>query len=134
MLLTRDHWVLTLLYPVLQFHGLGLRHRKSFGPLRGLGFVREKINELDKIGWIADLSQADVFSPKDVSWVAENWNPRASKAGVSYIGFVVSENALAEMTADDYTEQTQEAGELTVNHFKDMDAAKTWLREVLLRA
>ena len=119
--------------PCLIVSWIGFTTSKEFRPFmeRGLERIKEKAEENNQLGWIADISQSEIFSPEDIAWVAECWNPKANQGGIKYIAFVVSENAFAELTADDYTEQSQAEGKIIVNHFKDMESSKAWLREVL---
>ena len=84
---------------------------------KALEWIKITVKERNKL--VASISQVEIFSPGDVDWVVENWNPGASREGIKYGVFVVFENVFTQMTADDYIKQTHKAGKITVCHFKD---------------
>ncbi len=43
------------------------------------------------------------------------------------------ENVFAEMNVTEYIDLSQETGGLVLNHFKDQESARVWLREALAR-
>lgn len=100
---------------------------------RGLELIHEKIAEIGKLGWLVDTRFVEVFDPQDTQWIVEYWNPKAYEAGLRYIAFVMPENVFAEMNVNEYIDLSHEAGGLTLNHFKDQESARAWLREALAR-
>lgn len=98
---------------------------------RGLELIREKIDGQSKAGWLADISKAATFNPSDTAWLINNWNPAAYDAGLRYCAFVLPECGVADLNVIDYSELTTESATIIVQHFKDMESAKSWLREVI---
>ncbi|UII31154.1 hypothetical protein LVD17_22950 [Fulvivirga ulvae] len=85
----------------------------------------------NKLGWISDFRQGEMVADEDVRWAAESWNIRAHKAGIRYNALIIPENTFLKIGADEYTETTEKAGDITVRQFLDLESAKNWLREVL---
>jgi hypothetical protein len=98
---------------------------------RGLELIREKIAETGKLGWLVDTRFVEVFEAQDTAWVVEYWNIKAYEAGLRYIAFVMPESVFAEMNINEYIDLSKEADRLVLNHFKDQESAKAWLRGVV---
>ncbi|MBL6447707.1 hypothetical protein JMN32_15420 [Fulvivirga sp. 29W222] len=101
---------------------------------KGLELMVEKMKEHGKVAWVANLHQSDVIIEEDNIWAAEDWTPRALKAGICHTAFVLHEDeyALANMNQEVYQDQiAKNQNEMIIGRFKDEESAKAWLREML---
>ncbi|MBL6447704.1 hypothetical protein JMN32_15405 [Fulvivirga sp. 29W222] len=97
----------------------------------GLKLFKERIKEHSKLGWVANLNQANVYDAENVRWVIEHWNPAAIEAGLKYIAFIEPESDFVKESIEKYTKQSVLNGGLVINSFSDVGMAKTWLRSQL---
>jgi len=97
----------------------------------GLDLLIEKKKEHDKILWLADTSKHVVQPDKDTQWVATDWNPRALKAGINHVAFVLPDNVFGNMSVKKYSESTEKKGDnMVVQMFGDLNTAKNWFRNL----
>ena len=63
-----------------------------------------------------------------LTWIKEEWMPKAVAAGLKYIAHVVPPNTLAETSSKDMQQNADGIFEMRV--FNDLMDARTWLSEV----
>lgn len=98
---------------------------------KGLDKLIEKKKFHNKILWLADTSKHVVQPDKDTQWVADEWNPRALKAGIEHVAFVLPENVFGNMSVKKYSENNDKRGnKMVVQMFGDINLAKKWFREI----
>jgi hypothetical protein len=98
---------------------------------KGLDYLIEKKKEHDKILWLADTRKHVVQPDKDTKWVADEWNPRALKAGIYHVAFVLPENVFGGASVKKYAENNeQKKDKMVVQMFGDIDSAKNWFRDL----
>jgi hypothetical protein len=70
-----------------------------------------------------------VVGPWDhaTDWIANDWTPRALKAGMKYFAHVVDKQTLAAMSAEEMHRKVGTVFEMKV--FDNMEAAKAWLNQ-----
>lgn len=96
---------------------------------KGLDFLIEKKRFHDRILWLADTTKHVVQPDKDTKWVADEWNPRALKAGIFHVAFVLPENVFGGISVKKYAETSEKKGDsMIVQMFGDIDSAKRWFR------
>lgn len=116
---------------IATFHGfMSSEQFRQFLNL-GLDLLVEKKKDHDKILWLADTSKHVVQPDKDTQWVAQEWNPRALKAGINHIAFVLPDNVFGNMSVKKYSDNTEKKGDnMIVQMFGDLDSAKRWFRKL----
>lgn len=98
---------------------------------KGLDFLIEKKRFHDRILWLADTTKHVVQPDKDTRWVADEWNPRALKAGIFHVAFVLPENVFGGLSVKKYAESSEKKGDsMVVQMFGDIDSAKRWFKEL----
>jgi hypothetical protein len=98
---------------------------------KGLDFLIQKKQNGEPILWLADTSKHVVQPDKDTKWVADDWNPRAIKAGIYHVAFVLPENVFGGMSVKKYVENTDKKGDsMIVQMFGNIDSAKSWFRSL----
>jgi hypothetical protein len=98
---------------------------------KGLDLLIEKKKEHDKILWLADTRKHVVQPDKDTRWVADEWNPRALKAGINHVAFVLPENVFGGISVKKYAETTEKKDNtMVVQMFGDIESAKKWFRQL----
>lgn len=96
---------------------------------KGLDFLIEKKRFHDRILWLADTTKHVVQPDKDTKWVADEWNPRALKAGIFHVAFVLPENVFGGISVKKYAETSEKKGDsMVVQMFGDIDSAKRWFK------
>lgn len=96
---------------------------------KGLDFLIEKKRFHDRILWLADTTKHVVQPDKDTKWVADEWNPRALKAGIYHVAFVLPENVFGGISVKKYAETSEKKGDsMVVQMFGDINSAKTWFK------
>jgi hypothetical protein len=97
----------------------------------GLDHLIEKSKQHQHILWLADTSKHVVQPDKDTKWVADEWNPRAMKAGIRHVAFVLPENVFGNMSVKKYADNSQKKGDdMIVQMFGDLNSAKNWFRSL----
>jgi hypothetical protein len=98
---------------------------------KGLEKLIEKKQFHKNILWLADTSKHVVQPDKDTAWVASDWNPRALKAGINHVAFVLPENVFGSLSVKKYSENNdKQESKMTVKMFGDINLAKKWFREL----
>jgi hypothetical protein len=98
---------------------------------KGLDFLIQKKQNGEHILWLADTSKHVVQPDKDTKWVADDWNPRAIKAGIFHVAFVLPENVFGGMSVKKYVENTDKKGDnMIVQMFGNIDSAKSWFKSL----
>jgi hypothetical protein len=98
---------------------------------KGLDFLIQKKRNGEPILWLADTSKHVVQPDKDTKWVADDWNPRAIKAGIFHVAFVLPENVFGGMSVKKYVENTDKKGDsMVVQMFGNIDSAKSWFKSL----
>jgi hypothetical protein len=98
---------------------------------KGLDFLIQKKQNGEAILWLADTSKHVVQPDKDTKWVADDWNPRAIKAGIFHVAFVLPENVFGGMSVKKYVENTDKKGDkMIVQMFGNIDSAKSWFKSL----
>ena len=99
---------------------------------KGLDHLVDKKKVHGRILWLADTRKHVVQPEKDTTWVAEDWNPRALKAGIRHVAFVLPENAFGGAAVKNYANKNEkvEENKMTVEMFHHVDAAKDWFRNL----
>ncbi|HEY9004827.1 hypothetical protein [Ohtaekwangia sp.] len=98
---------------------------------KGLDYLIEKKQDHDKILWLADTSKHVVQPDKDTKWVADEWNPRALKAGIYHVAFVLPDNVFGNMSVKKYADNSEKKGDnMVVQMFGDLKTAKDWFRNL----
>lgn len=97
----------------------------------GLKFLIEKKQGRD-ILWLSDTKKHQVQGEDDIKWVTENWNPRAHKAGVRHVAFVLPDNIFGESSVNNYKKNTAEKDKdkIQVAMFDSLENAKNWFKSV----
>jgi hypothetical protein len=98
---------------------------------KGLQHLIEKKKKHERLLWLADTSKHGVQPEKDTRWVAEEWNPRALKAGINHVAFVLPANVFGGRAIDSYSTVTKEKkDEMVIEIFGDVKTAKDWFRNL----
>jgi hypothetical protein len=98
---------------------------------KGLQYLIEKKKEHGRILWLADTSKHVVQPDSDTKWVADDWNPRALKAGIRHVAFVLPENVFGNASVKKYADNNDKKDEkMVVQMFGDMNTAKEWFRKL----
>lgn len=98
---------------------------------KGLQLMIEKKKNHKKILWLADTSKHVVQPDQDTKWVAESWNPRAIKAGIQHVAFVLPENVFGGMSVKKYASNTEKKGDaMIIEMFGNVESAKNWFRNL----
>ena len=97
----------------------------------GLDALIEKKKSHDRILWLADTSKHVVQPDSDTRWVADDWNPRALKAGIRHVAFVLPENVFGNASVKRYADNNDRKDEkMVVQMFGDLNTAKNWFRKL----
>ena len=80
---------------------------------------------------LADTRLMKVVTQEDQAWVAKEWSPKARVAGLRYSALIVPKSALAKLSlARMITTNQADAGAGKIEHFDNIEAARSWLRSV----
>ena len=97
---------------------------------KGLDVMAEKVKEHGKILWLADTSKHVIQPDSDTKWVADDWNPRALKAGIRHVAFVLPENVFGNASVKRYSDNNEKKDDkMVVRMFGDLQSAKKWFKE-----
>jgi hypothetical protein len=98
---------------------------------KGLDLMIEKKKNHKKILWLADTSKHVVQPDQDTKWVADEWNPRAIKAGIHHVAFVLPENVFGNLSVKKYANNSEKKGDaMVVQMFGTVDSAKAWFKNL----
>lgn len=98
---------------------------------KGLDALVEKKKNHGTILWLADTSKHVVQPDSDTKWVADEWNPRALKAGIQHVAFVLPENVFGNASVKRYAENNdKKSDKMVVQMFGDVNSAKEWFRKL----
>jgi hypothetical protein len=99
---------------------------------KGLEHLIDKKKIHGKILWLADTTKHVVQPEKDTTWVAEDWNPRALRAGIRHVAFILPENAFGGVAVKNYAAKNEkvEENKMVVEMFNHVDSAKEWFRNL----
>lgn len=98
---------------------------------KGLNHLIEKKKNHSKILWLADTTKHVVQPDQDTAWVANEWNPRALKAGIRHVAFVLPENVFGNMSVKKYASNSEKKGDdMIVQMFGTLDSAKNWFKNL----
>jgi hypothetical protein len=98
---------------------------------KGLDYLIEKKKNHDKILWLADTSKHVVQPDQDTKWVADEWNPRALKAGINHVAFVLPENVFGGISVKKYANNSEKKGDnMVVQMFGTLESAKDWFKNL----
>lgn len=88
------------------------------------------------IASLTNLKASDAITEEDTAWAAEDWTPRALKAGITHLAFVVNDDVynLSTISAETYSDHISHKNAIIVAYFKDEESAKIWLRSVQYQA
>jgi hypothetical protein len=73
---------------------------------------------------IIDTSEMKVIPQESQQWIQTNWFPRANKAGIRYIAFLVPSDLFGKSSTKSVNER---AGNIEIQYFESMTKARTWL-------
>jgi hypothetical protein len=73
---------------------------------------------------IIDTSELKVIRQETQKWIEENWFPRAVKAGIKKMAFVIPKDALGKMSTQNVN---QKSGPIEIKYFDNTVIAKAWL-------
>lgn len=76
--------------------------------------------------WIADASKMEGGFSDLNDWFVEDWTPRAQKAGLRKIAFVVSSDVFTEFSTQEYAENNPD---LENPHFQSLEEAIDWIKD-----
>ncbi|HVJ93875.1 MAG TPA: hypothetical protein VM580_28995 [Labilithrix sp.] len=102
-----------------QVDGAGMR--------RGLEAGLAVITEKKARRWLVDSTTLEMIDPADVKWVNDNWIPRAVKAGLASMAFVLAKKVVMQMSMKSFIARIDDR-ELGNAYFDNVDAARQWLR------
>jgi hypothetical protein len=98
---------------------------------KGLVHLIEKKKLHRKILWLADTGAHRAQPVEDTQWVADEWNPRALKAGIHHVAFVLPQSQFGSNAVKSYAKSTEKnADQMTIEIFGSVDAAKEWFKEL----
>ena len=87
-------------------------------------FIRR--NQLKKC--FIDLRQIPVYDKGMPEYVKDTWFPMVSSLGMQHIAFVVPEAVIGQMSMNRAHQTTEIIAGMAVEHFKDIESAKSWLK------
>jgi len=76
--------------------------------------------------WIANTSKMEGGFSESNDWFAEDWTPRAQKAGLKTVAFVVSSDVFNEFSTQEYAEKNPD---LENPHFESLEEAINWIKD-----
>lgn len=105
--------------------GIGFLQSKDYqtGMNKGLELLEEK----KATKWLADMQEQSVIGLADQDWTAQDWTPRAVKAGLSHSAFVVPTNVLTQLSLKRIINKVGNK-EIVMVYFDNIESAKDWLR------
>lgn len=106
---------------VMHWIGFCNSEELKVGMEAGLELLQEKKTHR----WIADASQMEGGFDEANDWLEKDWTPRAQKAGLSTVAFVVSPSIANEFSTNEYAERN---ANLENPHFKTQEEAKAWIK------
>lgn len=95
---------------------------------RGLEVGLELIAEKQARKWLVDSRLLGAIEPADVKWVNDHWIPRAVRAGLTSMAFVLAKKVVMQLTMKSFIARIDER-ELANAYFDDVDSARAWLRQ-----
>ena len=75
-----------------------------------------------------DLRQLPVYDKGMPEYVKDKWFPTVSSLGIQYIGFIVPEAVIGQMSMNRAHQTAETISGIAVEHFKDIEAAEAWLK------
>jgi hypothetical protein len=101
---------------------------------KGLDLLIEKKKNHGAILWLADTSKHVVQPDSDTKWVADEWNPRALKAGIRHVAFVLPESVFGGMSVKKYADNSEKKGDgMIVQMFGSISSAKDWFKKLQVK-
>jgi len=77
---------------------------------------------------VIDLRLIPVYDTGMPEYVNDVWFPTVSSLGVQHVAFVVPEAVLGQMSMTRAHKKTESISGMAVEHFKDVEAAMSWLK------
>lgn len=75
--------------------------------------------------WVADASRMEGGFTDSNDWLEQDWTPRAQKAGLKTVAFVVSPDIFNEFSTNEYAERN---ADLDNPHFTSVEDAINWIK------
>jgi len=105
---------------------LGFTPHEEFKKILEYEFEMIKTHQVRKC--VVDLRLIPVYASGSKEFVKDIWFPTVKKLGVRFVAFIVPEATLGQMAMQKAHEAAQSLITLKVEHFKDTESAKSWLR------
>ena len=80
--------------------------------------------------WLADTRKFGVMAADDQEWLLKDWNVRAYKAGVRYVGFIVPENIFGELSIKKYNDNVSQQETFETRIFENANNAREWFKSL----
>lgn len=92
----------------------------------GLNKGLECVEEHSIKHWLADVREMGALSNDDQEWSNNEWFPKIIKAGIKFMGVVISSDIFNQMTVDEIMTKVPQT-DIVHRNFDNMDKAKEWL-------
>lgn len=99
---------------------------------KGLDFLVSEMGKRKReILWLADTRKHEVQPARDTQWVSDVWNPKAFKAGLRHVAFVLPEKVFGQLAVNNYAKENDQKDEskMAIKMFGDPEKAKNWYKE-----
>ncbi len=120
---------------IVQWHGFA--NSSAFRSLmdRSLALYKAEARRTKALGWLADTRRLGALRSDVQQWMKDDWNLRATAAGIRHVGLVAPETVFGQISVGTYTSNTvtSRAYALTPRQHHTLEAAKTWLQTELHR-
>lgn len=95
----------------------------------GLIHLENKLKSNENVLWLADTSGHKIQPRSDTEWVATIWTPKAVRAGLTHIAFVMPKDVFAQLSIENYAKDATHQKGVTIKMFDDIEKAKHWYKK-----
>jgi hypothetical protein len=76
---------------------------------------------------LVDTSRIKIIQQENQQWVNEEWFPRAVKAGVTHMAFLIPQDYFGKVSVESTNKRMCQRGDIDIQYFTDLKTARRWL-------
>ncbi|MDO7875504.1 hypothetical protein Q5H93_12240 [Hymenobacter sp. ASUV-10] len=121
---------------ITQWHGFA--NQQQFRALQGfaLDYFEQRSTPARPWGWVGDVRQMSAIPQAVQEWLRDEFNPRATAAGLREVSVVLAESVLGQLATQQYADRTAQAVtkgsyELRTAYYPTLAEAKQGARQSL---
>ncbi|WP_181307764.1 hypothetical protein [Rufibacter sp. XAAS-G3-1] len=76
---------------------------------------------------LADTSRIKIIQRESQQWINEEWFPRAVKAGVTHMAFLIPQDYFGKVSVESTNKPMAQRGDIDIQYFTNEKSARRWL-------